>query len=68
MLVAEQFDRLVAPIEGRFTNEAVAVWLHTVGLEIVAILPSLEASWPSGGGQRSGSWVILPHMCGLAER
>ena len=41
MLVAEQFDRLVAPIEGRFTREEVASWLRTVGLEVVAILPGL---------------------------
>lgn len=41
MLVAEQFDRLVAPIEGRFTREEVAGWLRTVGLDVVAILPGL---------------------------
>jgi SAM-dependent methyltransferase len=41
MLVAEQFDRLVAPIEGRFTRDDVASWFEAVGLEVVAILPGL---------------------------
>ena len=41
MLVAEQFDRLVAPIEGRFTREEVAGWLRDAGLDVVAILPDL---------------------------
>jgi hypothetical protein len=41
MLVAEQFDRLVAPIEGRFTRDEVEGWLRGVGFEVVAILPGL---------------------------
>jgi SAM-dependent methyltransferase/uncharacterized protein YbaR (Trm112 family) len=41
MLVAEQFDRLCAPIEGRYTREGVAGWLEGVGFEVVAILPGL---------------------------
>jgi 2-polyprenyl-3-methyl-5-hydroxy-6-metoxy-1,4-benzoquinol methylase len=41
MLVSEQFDRLVAPIEGRFSREQVAGWLRDSGLEVVAILPGL---------------------------
>jgi SAM-dependent methyltransferase/uncharacterized protein YbaR (Trm112 family) len=41
MLVSEQFDRLVAPIEGRYRREDVAGWLEAAGFEIVAILPEL---------------------------
>jgi SAM-dependent methyltransferase len=41
MVVSEQFDRLVAPIEGRFTREDVEGWLRDVGFEVVAILPGL---------------------------
>jgi hypothetical protein len=41
MLVAEQFDRLCAPIERRHTREEVAGWLKAVGFEVVAILPGL---------------------------
>jgi SAM-dependent methyltransferase len=41
MLVAEQFDRLCAPIEGRFRREQVAAWLAAAGLETRAILPGL---------------------------
>jgi SAM-dependent methyltransferase/uncharacterized protein YbaR (Trm112 family) len=41
MLVAEQFDRLCAPIEGRFRREQVAEWLAAAGLETRAILPGL---------------------------
>lgn len=41
MLVSEQFDRLVAPIEGRFTKSEVARWLSEAGLEVEAILPGL---------------------------
>jgi SAM-dependent methyltransferase len=41
MLVAEQFDRLVAPIEGRYRRQDVESWLRDVGFEVVAILPGL---------------------------
>ena len=41
MLVAEQFDRLCAPIEGRFRREQVAEWLAEAGFETQAILPGL---------------------------
>lgn len=41
MVVSEQFDRLVAPIEGRFSREDVEGWLRDVGFEVVAVLPGL---------------------------
>lgn len=41
MLVAEQFDRLVAPLEGRYRREEVAAWLEAVGFEVRAVLPDL---------------------------
>jgi SAM-dependent methyltransferase len=41
MLVAEQFDRFGAPLEGRYRREEVEGWLHSAGLELVAILPGL---------------------------
>jgi SAM-dependent methyltransferase len=41
MVVSEQFDRLVAPIEGRFSREEVEGWLRDVGFDVVAILPGL---------------------------
>ncbi len=41
MVVSEQFDRLVAPIEGRFREEQVEGWLRDVGFEVRAILPEL---------------------------
>jgi SAM-dependent methyltransferase len=41
MLVAEQFDRLVAPIEGRFRRDEVEAWIREVGLEVIAVLPGL---------------------------
>ena len=41
MLVAEQFDRFGAPLEGRYRREEVEGWLRAAGLEIVAILPGL---------------------------
>jgi SAM-dependent methyltransferase/uncharacterized protein YbaR (Trm112 family) len=41
MVVSEQFDRLVAPIEGRFSRDEVLAWLRDVGLEVVAVLPGL---------------------------
>lgn len=41
MLVAEQFDRLVAPIEGRFRKQDVEAWLLDVGFEALAVLPGL---------------------------
>jgi SAM-dependent methyltransferase len=41
MLVSEQFDRLVAPIEGRLRREEVEALLDDVGFEIVSILPGL---------------------------
>lgn len=41
MVVSEQFDRLVAPIEGRFSREEVEGWLRDSGLEVIAVLPGL---------------------------
>jgi SAM-dependent methyltransferase len=41
MLVAEQFDRFGAPLEGRFRKEEVEAWLRGAGLEVVAVLPGL---------------------------
>ncbi len=41
MVVSEQFDRLVAPIERRFTRDDVEAWLRDVGFEVMAILPGL---------------------------
>ncbi len=41
MLVAEQFDRLVAPLEGRFRREDVERWVHDAKLDLVAVLPDL---------------------------
>lgn len=41
MLVAEQFDRFGAPIEGRFRRTEVESWLKESGLEDVVILPDL---------------------------
>jgi SAM-dependent methyltransferase/uncharacterized protein YbaR (Trm112 family) len=41
MLVAEQFDRLVAPIEGRFRKDEVEAWLRENGLDVIAVLPGL---------------------------
>ena len=41
MAVSEQLDRLVAPIEGRFSRAAGSRRLRDVGFEVVAILPGL---------------------------
>src|SRR5204863_845538 len=41
MLVAEQFDRFGAPLEGRYRREEVEAWLRGAGLEVVAMLPGL---------------------------
>jgi SAM-dependent methyltransferase len=41
MVVSEQFDRLVAPIEGRYSRAEVERWLLDVGFDVVAILPGL---------------------------
>jgi SAM-dependent methyltransferase len=41
MLVAEQFDRFGAPLEGRYRREEVEGWLRGAGLDVVAILPAL---------------------------
>jgi hypothetical protein len=41
MVVSEQFDRLVAPIEGRFSKQDLEGWLRDIGFEVVAILPGL---------------------------
>lgn len=51
MLVAEQFDRLCAPIEGRYRREEVAGWLEAVGFEVAAILPGL--GWRAIGRRAS---------------
>jgi SAM-dependent methyltransferase len=41
MLVAEQFDRLVAPIEGRYRMGEVKAWFEALGFDLVALLPGL---------------------------
>lgn len=41
MVISEQFDRLVAPIERRFRQKDVEAWLREVGFEVEAILPGL---------------------------
>jgi SAM-dependent methyltransferase len=41
MLVAEQFDRFGAPLEGRFRREDVESWLRGAQLDVVAVLPGL---------------------------
>lgn len=41
MLVAEQFDRFGAPLEGRYRRDEVEGWLRGAGLEVIAILPGL---------------------------
>jgi len=50
MVVSEQFDRLVAPIEGRFRKDEVERWLRDVGFEVVAVLPGL--GWRAIGRRR----------------
>jgi SAM-dependent methyltransferase/uncharacterized protein YbaR (Trm112 family) len=50
MLVAEQFDRLCAPIEGRYGREEVAAWLEAAGVEIRGILAGL--GWRAIGRRR----------------
>jgi SAM-dependent methyltransferase/uncharacterized protein YbaR (Trm112 family) len=52
MVVSEQFDRLVAPIEGRFRREDIERWLWEVGFEVVAILPGL--GWRAIGRRPAG--------------
>jgi SAM-dependent methyltransferase len=41
MLVAEQFDRLVAPIEGRYSPDELTGWMRGLGLQLEALLPDL---------------------------
>jgi len=41
MVVAEQFDRFGAPLEGRFRKDEVEAWLLEAGLEVEAVLPGL---------------------------
>jgi SAM-dependent methyltransferase len=41
MLVAEQFDRFGAPLEGRYRRDEVEGWLRGAGLEVRAVLPGL---------------------------
>jgi hypothetical protein len=41
MLVAEQFDRFGAPLEGRFRRDEVEEWLRGAGLEVRGVLPGL---------------------------
>jgi SAM-dependent methyltransferase/uncharacterized protein YbaR (Trm112 family) len=52
MLVAEQFDRLVAPLEGRFRRDEVAGWLEAVGFEVRGVLAGL--GWRAIGRRPSG--------------
>ena len=56
MVVSEQFDRLVAPIEGRFSREDVEGWLRDVGFEVVAILPGL--GWRAIGRRPSTGDIL----------
>jgi hypothetical protein len=53
MLVSEQFDRLVAPLEGRFRKDEVEGWLRDAGLEVVTVLPGL--GWRAIGKRPVGS-------------
>jgi SAM-dependent methyltransferase len=41
MLVAEQFDRFGAPLEGRYRRDEVEGWLRGAGLDRITILPGL---------------------------
>jgi hypothetical protein len=41
MLVAEQFDRFGAPLEGRYSRLEIENWVRTAGLQIRSILPGL---------------------------
>ena len=41
MLVAEQFDRFGAPLEGRYTRPEIEGWLEGAGLEVRDVLPGL---------------------------
>jgi SAM-dependent methyltransferase len=41
MLVAEQFDRFVAPIEKRYRKEEIEQWVRSIGFTTIAILPGL---------------------------
>ena len=41
MLVAEQFDRLVAPLEGRYRAEEVRAWYEAIGFDLVDLRPGL---------------------------
>ena len=38
--VNDQFDRLSAPIENRYTKAEVEAWLRTAGLEDVEVFPN----------------------------
>jgi SAM-dependent methyltransferase len=53
MLVAEQFDRFGAPLEGRYRRDEVEGWLRGAGLEVVAILPGL--GWRAIGRKPAAS-------------
>ena len=41
MLVAEQFDRFVAPIEGRYRKGDIEGWFQAIGFELVWLAPGL---------------------------
>jgi SAM-dependent methyltransferase len=58
MLVSEQFDRLVAPIEGRFSRDEVEGWLHDVGFEVTGILPGL--GWRAIGRKPQRTTTLEP--------
>jgi SAM-dependent methyltransferase len=47
MLVAEQFDRFGAPLEGRYRREEVESWLREAGLGGIAVVP--ELGWRAVG-------------------
>ena len=70
MVVSEQFDRLVAPIEGRFSRQEVEGWLRDVGFEVVAILPGLGwraigAAAPPRETLADAAWRVAPRGSGL---
>jgi SAM-dependent methyltransferase len=41
MLVSEQFDRLVAPVEHRYAREEIEGWVREIGFEMIAVIPGL---------------------------
>ena len=62
MLVAEQFDRLVAPIEYRYRKEEIVAWFAAIGFELVGppSRPRLACDRPSS---RTGLAGLFPSSC-----